>query len=191
MPWVSSGYTGSPGYTKLKFIASETTSPTVADVNAAVTATRVLLATFATSIPNAAKYAFQNPCQWFSNAGVLLGEIVSTAAPADISGTGGTTFPGGVGAVIFWNTGALNGGHKVRGRTYVVPLSTNAFSTDGTLQSALVANVTTALATYLGTNPPPAVNSRKLDQADRGDATYAVTSAVIKDRSAFLRSRRV
>jgi hypothetical protein len=188
--WTSTGYTGAPGYTKLHFFASNSTRPTVVEVNNAVTATRALLAATSTYLPTGVTYAFQNPIQWFNDSGTLLGEVSSTAAPANVVGSGGSNYPGGAGAVIFWDTGSLNGGHKIRGRTYIVPLSTTAFANDGTLATGLVSGLQAAVNTYVGTNPQPCVNSRKLGQDDRADTTVTVLGGTVKDRSAFLRTRR-
>jgi hypothetical protein len=188
--WVSSGYTGSPGYTKLKFIQAEGTSPTVGEANSAAAASRALLTSIANFYPNVVVYQCQTSVQVFNNAGVLQNEVALGAVPANVSGVGGTLFPGGVGAVVYWLTGAINGGHKVKGRTYFVPLANGAFSNDGTLASTVVSSLTTAASTFIGTSPAPAVNTRSLGQADRGNATYAITGASVKDRTAFLRTRR-
>lgn len=188
--WTSTGYTGAPGYTKLKFLQNDGTSPTTADVNAAAAAGRAFLTSTATAIPTGVSYAFVNPAQVFTNAGVLYNEVQCTATPPAVNGTGGANYPGGVGGVVYWNTNGINGGHRVRGRTYLVPFATTAFAGDGTLTSGLVTSIQTAANTFVATFPPPAVNSRKLGQADRTDSTFTVLSATVKDRSAFLRTRR-
>jgi hypothetical protein len=189
--FTSGGYTGAPGYTKLHFLPASSSGPTTAEVNAAAAAGRALLVSTVSNMPTGVTYNCTSPAQWFDDAGVLKGEVAITSLPAQIVGTGGTTYPGGVGAVVYWNTNAVNGGHKVKGRTYFVPLASAAFSTDGTLTSGLVTALTTATGTFIGTNPPPCVNSRNLGKPGRGNATYAVTSASVKDRTAFLRTRRL
>jgi hypothetical protein len=188
--FTSAGYTGAPGYTKLKFMASNVASPTTSEVNTAAAAGRAFLAASAVSMPTGVSYSCQSPAQWYSDAGVLLGEIAITSLPSSINGSGGANYPGGVGAVVYWSTGALNGGHRVKGRTYLVPFATAAFSTDGTLVPTAVTAIQNAANTFVTTVPAPAVNTRKLDQADRGDATYAVIAGTLKDRTAFLRTRR-
>lgn len=188
--FVSGGYTGSPGYTKFKFLPASNNGPTTAEVNAAAAAARALLVATVANMPTGVNYACQSPAQWFDDNGLLRGEVPITSLPAGVVGTGAATYPGGVGAVIYWNTGALNGGHKIRGRTFLVPLSSVAFSTDGTLAATLVSSLQTAVNTFVGTNPPPAVNSRDLGKPGRGNSTYAVSSGTVKDRSAFLRTRR-
>lgn len=189
--FTSGGYTGSPGYTKLHFFPASEAGPTTAEVNAAAANGRALLASTASNMPSGVTYQCQSPAQWFDNAGTLKGEVPITTLPTAITGSGAATYPGGVGAVVYWNTGAFNGGHKVRGRTYFVPLSSAAFANDGTLAAGLVTALQGAVNTFVATNPPPAVNTRDLGKPGRGNATYAVSSGTLKDRSAFLRTRRI
>jgi hypothetical protein len=188
--FTSAGYTGSPGYTKLHFAPGSIDGPTTAEVNAAAAAGRALLASTVTAMPTGVSYSCQPTVQWFDDAGTLQGERAITTLPTPVNGSGATTYPGGCGAVIYWITGGINGGRKVKGRTYLVPFATGAFSTDGTLSGTLVTTLQTAANVFVGTNPPPAVNSRTLGKPGRVNGTYAVSSGVVKDRSAFLRTRR-
>jgi hypothetical protein len=184
--WVSSGYTGSPGYTKLKFMGTLDT----AGANAAAANSRTFIASMGIYTPTIVSYACQSTCQTFSDAGVLTGEVAITALPSNIGNSASGSYICGAGAVVYWLTGALNGGHKVKGRTYLVPLSANAFATDGTLLPNVVTALQNAATALVGSTPNLAVNSRKLGQDDRGDQTNVVSSAQVKDRSAFLRTRR-
>lgn len=54
-------------------------------------------------------------------------------------GSGG--YPGGVGAVITWVTATIINGHRVRGRTFIVPLAANSYDGDGTLTAAVRTNL--------------------------------------------------
>jgi hypothetical protein len=182
----SGGYTGSPGYTKLKFMGALDT----AGANAAAAAGRTFLAATSTNMPSSVSYTCDPTCQTFSDDGTLTGEVAITSVPATINGSGAATFPGGAGAVVYWLTNALNGGHKVKGRTYLVPLSTAAFAADGTLAATLISNLTTAANNLVAGTPNLAVNSRSNGQPGRGNQTNVVVSALVKDRSAFLRTRR-
>lgn len=184
--WISSGYTGSPGYTKFKFMGALDT----ASANTAAANSRTFLSTIAAHTPTIANYACQSTCQTFTDAGVLTGEVAVSVLPAVINGSAAGAYVGGAGAVVYWLTGAINGGHKVKGRTYLVPLAATAFQSDGTLASALVTSLQTAANTFAASTPAPVVNSRKLGQADRGDQTTILSGAQVKDRSAFLRTRR-
>lgn len=188
--WTSTGYTGAPGYTKLKFFAPAGSLPSVSEVNAAAANGRALIAGWSTGIPTGVSYAFTNPAQVYDDAGVLQGEVSATVIPTAVAGTGGNNFPGGCGGVIYWNTTAFNGGHKVRGRTFIVPLGTAVFANDGTLATALVSAAQTAVNTYVASSPTPCVNSRQLGQSDRSNATFNISSGTVKDRTAFLRTRR-
>jgi hypothetical protein len=188
--FTSSGYTGSPGYTKFKFIPNVTAGPTAAEVNAAAANAKLVLSGSATYMPSSVSYACQSPAQVFSDAGVLIGEVGISTLPSATTGIGGATYPGGVGAVIYWNTGSVNGGHKVKGRTYLVPLANTAFAADGTLNTALVNSLQTAVNTFVSSSPAPCVNTRTLGKPGRVNATIQILSGTVKDRTAFLRTRR-
>lgn len=184
--WISTGYSGSPGYTKFKFngILDAGTAAT-----AATNSRSVLSAIAAAGIPSICSYACQANFQVYTDAGVLSNEGAFTP-PSGVTGAQSGSYVGGAGAVIYWLTGQINGGHKVKGRTFIVPLAAAAYQNDGTLASAIVTSLQTAASTFATSTPQPVVNSRKLGQADRIDATFNISGAQVKDRSAFLRSRR-
>jgi hypothetical protein len=188
--YLSGGYTGSPGYTKLKFLPAASSGPTGAEVNAAAAAGRALLGAYPTFMPTGVTYACQSPAQIFNDSGMLTGEAAISSLPTNVIGTGGTAYPGGVGGVVYWNTSGFNGGHKVRGRTFLVPMATNAFGNDGTLQTSLVTALQTAVNAFVASSPPPCVNTRRLGNPARVDGTVQVISGTVKDRTAFLRTRR-
>jgi hypothetical protein len=184
--WLSSGYTGAPGYTRFKFSGNLDS----AGANAAAAASRALISSIAAYTPSVMTYTCQSGCQGFEDDGTLTGEVPVTSLPAAVNGSSAGGYTGGAGAVVYWLTAAFNGGHKIRGRTYFVPLGGGAYQADGTLQSTVVTALQTAATTFVGTTPKPVVWSQKLDQADRVDKVVDVLSAQVKDRSAFLRTRR-
>jgi hypothetical protein len=188
--YTSSGYTGSPGYTKLKFAPAVTGGPTTAEVNAAAAAAKGLFVSLVNHLPTGVSYNCASTAQVFSDAGVLQSEVAVTTLPTTVNGTQAGGYPGGVGAVIYWNTGAVNGGHKVRGRTFMVPMSNAAFAADGTLQTTLVAALQGAVNTFVGSGTSPCVNTRSLGKPGRVNGTIGIISGTVKDRSAFLRTRR-
>jgi len=134
------------------------------------------------------------------NTGELL--AVTTGAPgAQISGTGIGSFPAPAGACQTWRTGGVHFGHKVTGRTFLVPLSQAAFDTDGTLLNAVITEAATAAAALIAapvgfgvwSRPKPA----RPDPNDPGTtlppepgAIFAVQAGSLADKAAVLRSRR-
>lgn len=120
------------------------------------------------------------------------GELTSTwSAGAAQSFLGQAPFPqiaAGVGACVTWNTGLIVAGRRLRGRTFLVPLSTQAYDNDGTLtlaaQTALE-NFGTALLAVGGLG----VWHRPTAAGNDGAAS-GVTSFRLRDKVAVLRSRR-
>jgi hypothetical protein len=133
-----------------------------------------------------------------------VSESSMTTTPTAVSGTQATSviYAGGTGGVVNWLTGAVVNGRKVRGRTFLVPLMSNGFSNDGTLTSGCVSTLTAAGNAALGTtgcnmtvwskiwdkkptSPPAAVPPKQI-----GGSLARVTSVLVPDRAAQLRSRR-
>jgi hypothetical protein len=64
-----------------------------------------------------------------------LQDVIVATAPAAIVGTAGTTVPyaAALGSVVSWRTGVVRNNRRIRGRTFLVPLSSLAFDNTGTL----------------------------------------------------------
>lgn len=182
----STGYTGAPGWHRMKFIGQLTTT----ECNTVAAAMRNFYLALNSKHPSIWKINWLPTAQVFTDAGVLTGEVAITSIPAQVTGTGASGYPGGVGAMVQWNTGAINGGHKVRGRTYLVPFVNGCYDTDGTLVSTVVSDIQAAAASLLTVTPLLAINSRSLGKPGRGDQTVSVISATVPDRAAVLASRR-
>lgn len=93
------------------------------------------------------------------------------------------------GAVINWRTAGIHRGHRVRGRTFIVPAGDTVFTNGGVVASGAQAALTTAgqamVTAGLGVwarpkGPPPVV----------AGAIYAATAASVPTKGAILRSRR-
>jgi hypothetical protein len=78
----------------------------------------------------------------------------------------------------------FNAGREIRGRTFVVPMATNAYDTDGTLAASTVSAFQTAANTVLTAAPTFRVWSRK------GALAATCSSALAVDKAVVLRSRR-
>jgi hypothetical protein len=201
---VWNGFPGAPGYTLFRFAELDTG----AKLNAAGAAIRTFFLALTT-------YMAPTPSQWTVQVtplvqhhdiatGKLQGESTMGTVPTVNNGTGpaGTVFAGGSGAVIHWTTGATHDGRKIRGRTFLVPLLSNAYSTDGTITpalqtalqnagNALIADSTTEFGVYSRIwdkkpgDPPVDVPPKQTS----GLFTPA-TGCLVPDRSAQLRTRR-
>lgn len=112
--------------------------------------------------------------------GGVGGQVICNGAQANAAG---------VGAVVTWKTGSVVNGNRVTGRTFLVPLFTTAYATDGTLvettRSAIqtaVDNLVTAAAGDL------LIWHRPVGGA--GGSAHAVVSGRVSDTVATLRTRR-
>lgn len=177
MLWTGGG--GGTGYTKMRFIG-DLDATGAADAAARM---RTFMASITSSIPNVYTLSWTGLAQWFSSTNLLMGEV-SYTPPAVLIGTGASNFSAAAGACVTWNTSLYLGGRRVRGRTFLVPLSMGAFQIDGTLAAATVTTLQTAAATLLGGTPGLVIATAP------GTGYASVTSASIRDKTAILRSRR-
>lgn len=116
------------------------------------------------------------------------GNTVGTATAAPYSGSSG--------AMVRWLTNGVVEGHRLAGRTYLVPLAGNTYDTDGSIgsatQTAIQAAGTTLIAGY-GSNLVVFHKPRNAAGGDLGSpgSVSAVASAIVPDLAVVLRSRRI
>lgn len=129
------------------------------------------------------------------------GELLSNFIGSDHNGAGavGDSFlPLPTGLICTWKTAAITNGRHVRGRTFLVPLGSNAFSSDGGPVVALRTAVQTAAEAYIGTGGEAVVpvvwHRPKFDKVThaltRNGAAFDVNGASTQDKFCVLRSRR-
>jgi hypothetical protein len=201
---ITQGFTGAPGYSKFRF--DELSSGAM--LNAAGAAVRAFMNAVAAFWPSGANIitAQISPIVQHNEIGTgdLTGESTMSTPPTQVNGLGasGGAYAGGTGAVIHWTTGAVSAGRKVRGRTFLVPLLTSVYSSDGTIISSLQTSVTAAgNALIADTSTTFGIYSRFWDKKPGtppldvpphqvGGAFTSANGCVVPDRSAQLRTRR-
>jgi len=120
------------------------------------------------------------------------GAIVNSwtnATPAVVLGTAGGTNTGASGAVVHWLTNGVVNGRRVRGRSFICPLSSGAFEGNGSLLAATMTTIgtaangliTAAVGSYVVWHRPTLFAS---------GSSHEVTSQRVPDLAAVLRSRR-
>jgi len=120
--------------------------------------------------------------------GALTGTWTDTAA-GPVGGTGAGTYARGVGARVTWATSGIKNGRRVRGSTFLVPLVTAAYDTDGTILAAVLTQMQTAvndLVTASGANMK--IWSQAVNGA--GGQANTVVGGSAPDKVSWLRSRR-
>lgn len=122
-----------------------------------------------------------------TTTGVLTG-VHAVTPPANVVGTGSAAMAAPAGAKVRWFTPAIVAGRRLQGGTFLVPLMTSSYESNGTLLGSSITVIDAAAAAFidtsLWTNAAPSVYSRTHGiQAD-------ITSRRTPDRVSVLRSRR-
>lgn len=114
----------------------------------------------------------------------------SGAAQALITATGSGNYPGSAGCCVNWKSNAVVAGRRPMGRTYLVPLTTGSFETNGSIAAATITAVTTA-ATTLITNLVDGLKVWNRPTETRAGGQATVLTAQVPDLAVVLRSRRI
>lgn len=120
--------------------------------------------------------------------GTLTG-VWSAAGGGITTCTGAATAAAGVGACITWNTGGIVNGRKLRGRTFVVPLTSTAYDGTGTITVPALGTVQTFADALMGSGGL-AVWHRPTIAGGADGTSYGVLSNRVRDKVAYLSSRR-
>jgi len=187
------GFTGAPGYSRLRFQGRLDQS----SLDAAGAGVRAFFLALNAYLQTGWTIGIQPIAQVNDvGTGALTGEVAMTSTPAVVTGTvsNTTAYAGGSGAVVHWITGAFSHGRKVRGRTYLVPLVL-ASASDGTVSPSFITamqNAGNALVALAAADL--CVWTKTFDDAKPanqiGGLSTPVTGCTVPDRSAQLRTRR-
>lgn len=120
--------------------------------------------------------------------GELVGTWTATGAGI-VSGAAAAPAAAGVGACVTWLTGGIVNGRRLRGRTFLVPLSAAAFDSDGTLIAGAYAAVNSFASGMMGAGPV-AVWHRPTTVGGSDGNSYGLVAYKTSDKVAFLSSRR-
>lgn len=181
------GFNGAPGYTNFYF-------RDLADSDQAFLARNQISAFFislAQLLPSTVEIITQNPIDVIDET---TGQIVgfgpaSNSVPSAV-GLSSREYSAASGAVVNWETGGVRNGRRVRGRTFLVPLSSAAYDDDGTIDSAALTTIRNAATELVeDTAVLEMLVWSRPKNGSPGEA-HVVTSARVPDMAAILRSRR-
>lgn len=179
--WAGTSVVGS-AVNVLHYSASDNAAPPVAAIKSAFSAAANMLPAGVTlTIPGSG-----------DTIDDTTGELVSVWSDAGGGAVAAAGIPaavGGVGACIGWTTGGIVNGRKLRGRTFIAPLDGAAWDGDGTLKPNYVVNLTT-LGNALMAAGPLAVWHRPTSKGASDGNSYGVISCKVRDKAAYLSSRR-
>lgn len=169
------GVTGPPGVTTLYF-----------PVSAAVpmAAVKAFFTTLAPLLPNAVSVTFPTSGMEIDIGSGQPTGTWTVGAQTGVSGSGGTAFAAPVGGVINWLTGSFVGGRQIRGKTFVVPMATAMYGTNGKLTSTATNAMGSAGTTLATGGNGLTIWSR------RNAAAATVSAATAPDKAVVLASRR-
>ena len=122
--------------------------------------------------------------------GVLTGYIEDDTELAPVTAPTSGTSVGSAGAVINWQTSTVVNGRRLRGRTFIVPMRTVAFDTDGTLASNAITALNAAAEAITDSQFESNLVVWSRPSNGGGGTVGPVTGYRIPDMAAVLRSRR-
>ena len=120
------------------------------------------------------------------------GELEGTwgsAPTTTINCAGSGNWAAGVGARVAWETGTVRGGRRVRGSTFVVPLTVNSYESNGSLSTTAMGGLNTAVDRMM-TQAAANLVVWSRPRPGLAGAAVPVSRGVVPDRVSWLRSRR-
>lgn len=136
-------------------------------------------------LPNVITIQFPNEVKVFEGNGTLIG-VETITAPPQVNATGTAPFINGAGGCVRWNTGAVAGGRRIVGRTFIVPMVSDAFQT-GNTKATTQGDFNTAINGYLANST--GVDLRPAVWAKSQSLAYPITSGALLNRPSTLRTR--
>lgn len=179
---VWSGVSGLPGYSRFHFDGDLG----VGDSANAGHAVRALFTNIRDYLPLAVSINLSNIAEHFDITGNLIGQV-DWGSEGPETGLSAGAFSAATGACITWLTGAFANGRGVRGRTFLVPLGSNAFQSDGTLGTIPLGVIQGAGNALCHGDLPMVVVT---NAAGPIVGLSAITNATVRDSAAVLKSRR-
>lgn len=187
LTWTGPSVVGA-AVTVLHYSASDNTAPPVAGILSAINTplTQALPVGVVVTVPNEGDTIDDR-------TGSLVGTWATTGG-GSVTGAGGQKAAAGVGACIGWTTGGIvvgagGKGRKLRGRTFIVPLHTDCYESNGTLLNG-IRDTLDSMAAGLQSAGPLAVWHRPTTKGGSDGNSYGVIQHKVRDKVAFLSSRR-
>lgn len=183
--WAGSAVKGR-AVTVLYFSASDNPAPPTAGIRAAFDVLKP-------SMPNGLTIQLPSAGDIIDDTTGNLAGTWSVAVAETTTMTGGTNAAAGVGACIGWSTGGIvpgkKGPRRLRGRTFIVPLPTDSYEANGTLNSGTLTSLN-GFATALQAAGPLAIWHRPSSATATDGNSYGVQTHRVADKVAILTSRR-
>lgn len=182
-----SGFRGAPGYSNFYFAGDSGDETTLEQTGETI---RSFFNGFREYLPPSVNIQVRGTAEIIDEASGQITSQVDFDPPSSVVGAATGSYSAASGAVVNWNTNAYRNGRRVRGRTFLVPLSTSSYDSGGDL-SATALNAIRSGATFLSSGAAPlpfVVWARPVNGS--GGTAEPVVSHTVPDLGAILRSRR-
>lgn len=184
---VWSGFMGSPGYTNFFFDAfggGDQVDLEVARVRSFFDAMQLRLPADV-SIQVSPEAAILDEV-----TGELIGYANAGTTPSPVNGSAAGAYSAPSGGIVSWQTDTVAKGRRLRGRTFVVPLSNGAYEDNGTLSLEAIGDLTDGAESIIGDGTGPELVIWSRPDGSVAGSIGAVTGFRVPDLAAVLRSRR-
>lgn len=141
---------------------------------------------FVGALPNDVTIDFDDEVLDLGEDGSLVA-VYGVTPPTTVTGTGAGEFSRAAGARLDWQTGAIVGGRRFVGRTFLVPVHGSVWDVNGLLDSSFISAANTSCANFItatSANRPLRIWSRT------HQVSHVVTSGSCPAKGAILRGRR-
>lgn len=181
---VWSGFSGGPGYTNLYFADAST-------VDAVLDAVSQWWTDLQQVFPTSMTFSIDNAVQQIDTVtGAETGSSNGTTFVPPVSGGALNAFgPAPAGICVGWDTSDFLAGRRIRGRTFLVPVTKVAFEDNGTIAGGTLTTVAAAASALL-TNADAALSVWHRPVLGTGGQVSRATAFTVRDKAAVLRSRR-
>lgn len=181
-----SNFPGAPGYSNMYVSGAE--DPTVAA--GAASAIHDFFDAVRVYVPSGTTLQVQGVGDIIDDAtGQITGQV-SFTQPASSAGSGTGVYSGASGVLVDWLTATYRNGRRVRGRTYIVPVTSTAYDSNGSIATGVLNAVTSAATTLLAALDGSMVVWSRPTAAHPTGGSSVITGATVPDLAVVMRSRR-
>nr|CRY96518.1 hypothetical protein [uncultured prokaryote] len=184
---VWTGFNGAPGYSNFFFAVG---GGVVSDRQQVADRVAGAFNSARTALASSVEINIQSEVAILSSETGVIQSFDAITPPAPVSGNGPGAYSGPTGACVNWRTSDVRNGRRIRGRTFLVPLSGSAYDTTGTLATSTLTSVRAFADAITGTDFDSEFGVWARPINGSGGVFASVDSYSVPDKAAVLRSRR-
>lgn len=188
------GLAGLPGYTSFFFFGDPINTATV---NSALTNTYNFWNSVKPLLPTGWNASFGTDVNILDPASGDLIRVMGGTSPGSLTAAVSAPYASGIGCCVTWATAAVHGRKRLRGRTFIVPLQSAQYDSNGNIVDSSLTTIRAAAATLQGVanfgvwgRPRDADPDATPPVTALTGAWSAATAYSVRDKVAILRSRR-